>query len=163
MNGSRVLSMLIIAAPATCGVYPTYQTAALLSIVPVLPACGRPSAVIARRPVPLVTTLESKEFMAFATSSEITRWQLALVTSRDFPALSVMPETMIGSQWMPPEAKVEYASAIDSGLTSTVPRVNDGLSAYELIGASFVLDSTPSFSAILVTSHMPTSSASWTK
>ena len=42
----------------------------------------------------------------------------------------VILETMIGLQWMPRAAKVAYASAIDSGLTSTVPRVNDGLSWY---------------------------------
>jgi hypothetical protein len=42
-------------------------------MVPVLPACGRRSAVITRLPVPLVITRESSEFMAAATSSEITR------------------------------------------------------------------------------------------
>ena len=77
--------------------------------------------------------------------------------------LSVIDSRMIGSQWTPPDAKVAYASATDSGLTSTVPSVKDGLSAYELTGASLVLDSTPSFSAICTTLHMPTSSASWTK
>ena len=30
---------------------------------------------------------------------------------------------------MPPDAKVAYASAMDSGLTSTEPRVKDGLSS----------------------------------
>ena len=38
----------------------------------------------------------------------------------------VILETMIGLQWMPRAAKVAYASAIESGLTSTVPRVKDG-------------------------------------
>ena len=64
---------------------------------------------------------------------------------------------MIGLQWMPRAAKVAYASAIDSGLTSTEPRVKDGL-------VLVVVDDgrgrrcrrlTPSFLAILVTRHMP--------
>ena len=80
-------------------------------------------------PVPLVITLDSSEFMAAATSVEITRSQFALGVSSFAPLLSVMVSRMIGSQWMPPEAKVAYASAIDSGLTSTVPRVKDGLSS----------------------------------
>ena len=81
-------------------------------------------------PVPFVITLDSSEFMAAATSSEITRVQFALGRrAAPVPVLSVIVSRMIGSQWMPPEAKVAYASAIDSGLTSTVPRVKDGLSS----------------------------------
>ena len=97
-------------------------------MVPVLPAWGRRSAVITRLPVPLVITPESSEFMAAATSSEITRSQLALGASRGCPDPSVIDSTMIGSQWIPPEAKVAYASATESGLTSAVPRVKEGLS-----------------------------------
>ncbi len=126
MKGFLVLSMEIMAAPAISGVYPTYQTASLLLIVPVFPACGRPSAVRARCPVPFVTTLASSLFMPSATSSLITRWQLPLAMSSSLPFRSVTFSRIIGSQWMPRAAKVAYASAIDSGLTSTEPRVNAG-------------------------------------
>ena len=89
-------------------------------------------------------------------------------------ALSSLPfrltilDTMIGLQWMPPEAKVAYASAIDSGLTSTVPSVKDGLSWYSFTMLTGFLPiwwptSTPVFCAILVTPHMPAASSSWTK
>ena len=43
-------------AVASCGVNPTNQALALLPVVPVLPALGRPSASCARTPVPPKTT-----------------------------------------------------------------------------------------------------------
>ena len=54
-----ILSMLLRQFPihtavVYCGVPPTNQALVLLSWVPVLPAAGRPSASVARRPVPLV-------------------------------------------------------------------------------------------------------------
>ena len=79
-------------------------------------------------PVPLITTDSRTLLTPSATSLAITRRQLALGDFRFLPARVVILETMTGSQWMPRAAKVAYASAIDSGLTSTVPRVNDGLS-----------------------------------
>ncbi len=121
--------MEIIAEPAIVGVYPTNQTAWLLSIVPVLPAWGRRSAVRARPPVPRVITEESIELTASATSLLITRVQSASGASSSSPLVVVIVSTMTGLQWIPPEANVAYASAIDSGLTSTVPRVKDGLSS----------------------------------
>ena len=63
-----------------------------------------------------------------ATSLSITRRQFASGTARFLPPRCRDLGEMIGSQWMPREAKVAYASAMDSGLTSTVPSVNDGLS-----------------------------------
>ena len=78
------------------------------------------------RPVPLSTTDLSTLLTPSATSLLITRRQLASGMSRLLPVRVVILETMIGLQWMPRAAKVAYASAIESGLTSTVPRVKDG-------------------------------------
>lgn len=48
----------IMTAVASCGVYPTNQAERLLSVVPVLPAAGRPSPRAAK-PVPSLTTFRS--------------------------------------------------------------------------------------------------------
>ncbi len=65
--------------------------------------------------------------MPSATSLLITRWQFPSGTSSFFLVRVVTDSMMIGLQWMPRAANVAYASAIESGLTSTEPRVKDGV------------------------------------
>ena len=65
--------------------------------------------------------------MPSATSLLITRLQLPSGDLEFLLGPGVTLSMMIGSQWMPRAANVAYASAIDSGLTSTEPRVKDGV------------------------------------
>ena len=63
-------SFAISTAAASCGVYPTNQALLLSSVVPVLPAAGRPSACAAK-PDPFVTTLFNAYVTVFATPESI--------------------------------------------------------------------------------------------
>src|SRR5664279_2603677 len=58
-------------AVTSCGVYPTNQASAQLSLVPVLPAAGRP--IRALMPVPRVTTCCRTPLIVRAVVSESTR------------------------------------------------------------------------------------------
>ena len=82
------------------GVYPTNQTAAELSVVPVLPAAGRPKYIA--RPVlpsngPLTTPARTAVVLS-ATSTSIFCMQSADGTSSSLPYRSVIAEIAIELQ-----------------------------------------------------------------
>ena len=64
---------------------------------------------------------------ASATPGSITFLQLAEGTATGLPAFVVIDWMMIGSQCTPRLAKVAYDSAIDRGVTSTEPSVNEAM------------------------------------
>src|SRR5690242_10316393 len=122
-------------APASCGVTPTNQAAVVESVVPVLPANGRPTAAIAPGAVdqppqspaagwsPVVQRIAS---IAACATSGLTAWvHCGSAPGTGFPSvLVVMERTGDGAQNLPSAATVAYAPAISSGVVSATPSVN---------------------------------------
>src|SRR3954467_2668748 len=101
-----------------CGVYPTNQASAKLSVVPVLPAAGQP--MFAAVPVPAWTFFSRIFVTVYATPSGITRLRFGLPRSADLPSGNTTLRIAFGSLRMPPAASVAYAEAISSGETPYV-------------------------------------------
>lgn len=105
-TGSPFLfSFIIITAVESCGVYPTNQADLLSSVVPVLPAAGRPIHD-ARVPDPLFTTDCRAAFTESIESSENSRSPRSEILYADSPPLRLTLWRIVGGVFMPLDAKV---------------------------------------------------------
>ncbi len=140
------------------GVYPTNQTALCSSVVPVLPAAGRPRA-LARQPVPpwSATTPWSIEVTWRAVCS-LTAWVVLWAGSATGSPSRSTDCTSHGVICLPPLSSVAYTPAMSSTLGVEVP------SGMEPTGSSDgVLLGRPSAIAVSRTLASPVSWASWAK
>src|SRR2546423_5974817 len=128
------------AAPASCGVNPMNHADRASSVVPVLPANGRPTVGYALGAVdqpphdpplaPYPVTQRAASTAARATSGLTARRHLGAATRVPSRATTCRPSgpaidcTGSGSQYRPSAATVAYASAISSGVVSATPRAN---------------------------------------
>src|SRR5690606_13061045 len=154
------------------------HAAALLSVVPVLPATGwrtlAPTDEAVGWPPQLPppcgwspTGHRAASVAARATSAESRRSHLGVAPGNSLPVRSRIFSTGSGWQYLPSAAIVAYALAISSGVVFATPRVNEpqrlacsGSSARSL---SLPCQTSPSFSAIFTALSAPTGSTSWTK
>src|SRR5664279_2576809 len=104
-------------AVVSCGVKPTNHDCFSLSVVPVLPAAGRPPASSLPAPVPLAITAWRIWVTPLATvgSRALRHWPLG--RGSNFLSLVVMVSTREGAHWMSAEAMVASGAANLSGAT----------------------------------------------
>src|SRR4029453_3555153 len=93
------------------------------SVVPVLPAAGRPPASLAPVPVPWSITPSSSRGTPRATCSSLTCLHRVFGSATSFLSLVVIEMRGLGWQYFPSAASVAYDDAMVSGVTESEPRV----------------------------------------
>src|SRR5688500_15566046 len=126
-------------AAARSGVMPTNQAARVESVVPVLPATGRPTMPYTPgavdqppqepRAAPKPVTQRAASAAARAVAGLTACMQRGLATSTPLyaacePSGAAIDSTGSGSQYLPSAATVAYALDISSGVASDTPSVN---------------------------------------
>jgi hypothetical protein len=131
------------------GTKPANHASAKLSVVPVLPAAGRPESAAAV-PVPDWTFCSRIRVTTAATFASTTRFPLGCEAGSVLFPGKVTFSRMVGWCATPPSASVAYAVARSSGLIALTPS--------PIVGTGFSFDWIPMLWARSATGFGPTSS-----